>query len=461
MFMPLPRAALLSCLICLVAALGFSLAPLRVAEANDKYASIVVDHATGKVVRSRSADKRLYPASMTKLMTLYLTFEAIEKGRLSMNSRVGVSNRAAGMEPSKLGLKAGSRVRIRDLVQALAVKSANDAAVVLAEAVARSESRFARQMTAKARQLGMRSTTFYNASGLPDRRQKSTARDIAKLGSALIRDYPEHMHFFAQRSFTYGGRTHRNTNRLLGKYPGMDGLKTGYIRASGFNLIATADQDGRRLVAVVFGGRTSRSRNDHMVRILDEGFVNARKQLGAPSAAIVSAPPPPRKPGFEVAHQAPPQQQRQGQQVIRSTAATATEQDRQPIRIIRPTRTPAAAASATAAAPTPDEQPRREVAAINTANAGYSKREGTDEAIWAVQIGVWRSVRDGRHGLDRVRSMLPDKLNHAEGVVVRRGTGRRTLYHARFLGYEQAQAEALCHAIKRRGNGCLPIIHRQ
>ena len=241
-------------------------------DAQARYASIVIDAETGEVLRSRNADIRRYPASLTKMMTLYLLFEAIDEGRLSLTSKLKVSKRAAGQPASKLGLRAGSTIRVEDAIKALAVKSANDIAVVVAEALGGTEVEFARKMTRKAQALGMSRTTFRNASGLPNRKQRSTARDMAQLARALMRDFPHRYHYFDDQRFRYSGRVHRTPNRLLDSYRGMDGIKTGYIRASGFNLVASAERDGRRVIAVVFGGKTARSRNSHMASLLDLGF---------------------------------------------------------------------------------------------------------------------------------------------------------------------------------------------
>jgi D-alanyl-D-alanine carboxypeptidase len=254
----------------LLAALFIAITLPGLAEA--RYASIVVDADTGKVLYARNPDTRRYPASLTKIMTLYMLFSALEEKRVTMETRFKVSRRAAGQAPSKLGLKAGSTISVKDCILALVTKSANDAATVVAENLAGTEIAFARQMTQRARGLGMRKTQFRNASGLPNRRQLSTARDMALLGRAIRRDFPGYYRLFNTRSFSYGGRTYGNHNNLLGNYSGTDGIKTGYINASGFNLVASVERKGRRLIGVVFGGRTARSRDAHMVDLLDKSF---------------------------------------------------------------------------------------------------------------------------------------------------------------------------------------------
>ena len=236
---------------------------------SDKYAAIVVDARTGEVLYERAAREPRYPASLTKMMTLYMLFEALDDGRLRLDEEIPVSAFAAARPPSKLGFKRGEAIDARAAILALCVRSANDVAVAVAERLAGSEEAFARAMTAKARQLGMTGTVFRNASGLPDDGQRTTARDMAVLAVALRARFPHHYHYFANREFAFGGRIVRGHNSLLGRVPGVDGLKTGYIRASGFNLATSAGRGGRRIVAVVMGGESASSRDAHMVSLVE------------------------------------------------------------------------------------------------------------------------------------------------------------------------------------------------
>ena len=246
-----------------------------------RYAAIVVDSSTGEVLYERNADSPRYPASISKLMTLYLTFEALSAGRLHPDDILVVSPHAASMAPSKLGLRPGETITVNDAMQAIAVHSANDMAVAMAEKIGGSESRFATMMTLKAHELGMSNTHYDNASGLPDTRQISSARDIAILCRAILRDYPQYYHLFSERSFTYNGHFMENHNHLLGRTPGVDGFKTGYIGASGFNLAASAVRDNRRLVVVVLGGSSTAARDAHVADLFDAGFqVMNRRALG-------------------------------------------------------------------------------------------------------------------------------------------------------------------------------------
>ena len=251
-----------------------------------KYAAIVIEEDSGRVLFARNADKLRYPASLTKIMTLYLLFEDIEAGRLTMKSRIPVSKLAAGRSPSKLYLKPGQSISAEQATYALVTKSANDVATAIAEKLAGTEREFAKRMTRKARALGMSRTTFRNASGLPHSKQRSTARDMARLAIAMRRDFPQYFKYFSTKSFNWKGRKFGNHNKLLSKFSGTDGIKTGYINASGFNLVATVKRNNVRLIGVVFGGKTSRSRDAHMMDILARQFkrikpAQARQQLAA------------------------------------------------------------------------------------------------------------------------------------------------------------------------------------
>jgi D-alanyl-D-alanine carboxypeptidase len=270
---------------------------------------IVLDVKTGKALESFKADDKRFPASLTKVMTLYLLFERMEAGELKLGSQLKVSSHAASRPPTKLGLKPGSSIRVEDAIKALVTKSANDAAVVVAEAIGGSEREFARMMTSKAHALGMTRTTYTNASGLPDPRQTTTARDQAILGRAIQWHFPKQYRYFATNSFMFHGRRIRTHNRLLGQVKGVDGIKTGYIRASGFNLVTSVRRDRRHIVAVVIGGRTGRSR-DAFMRNLIHKYIGAasRVQTARPQARAAAGaidpddlPMPPVRPEPPVA----------------------------------------------------------------------------------------------------------------------------------------------------------------
>ncbi len=249
------------------------------------YAAMVVDARTGEVLHSRNADTRLHPASLTKMMTLYIAFEAVRNGEISLDQKVLISRNAAAEPPSKLGLKSGQRIAFRYLIRAAAVKSANDAATAIGEAISGSEAAFARRMTRTAKALGMSRTTFKNAHGLTESGHMSTARDMTTMGRHILYDYPEYYNLFSRKTADAGVRTVPNTNRrLLASYRGADGIKTGYTRAAGSNLVASAKRGNERVIATVFGGKSSTSRNAKIAELLDLGFRRA------PSRARVRAP---------------------------------------------------------------------------------------------------------------------------------------------------------------------------
>ncbi len=253
-------------------------------------AELVMDMRTGEVIHSENADTRLHPASLTKMMTLYVVFEALEHGEISLDTKVTISSHAANEPPSKLGLKPGQKIQLRYLIRAAAVKSANDAATALGEAISGSEAAFARRMNRTAEALGMTRTHFKNAHGLTEAGHLSTARDMTILGRHLFYDYPDYYHLFKRLSIEVPGRTLPNTNRrFLSAYKGADGIKTGYTNAAGFNLVASAERGGERIIATLFGGTSTAARNDRVAQLLDLGFREAPSRV-----AVVR----PQKPGY-------------------------------------------------------------------------------------------------------------------------------------------------------------------
>ena len=416
-------------------------------EAQARYAAIVMDAETGTVLHAANADTRNYPASLTKMMTLYMTFEALDQGRLTLHQRLPVSRRAQGMTPSKLYLQAGQTIRVEDAVLALVTKSANDAAVVLAEALGGEEWKFARMMTDRARALGMRRTTFRNASGLPNRHQLSTARDMATLSRALIYNYPHYYHYFSTVRFRYNGRTYGSHNNLLDEYRGTDGIKTGYIRASGFNLAASVVRDGRRLIAVVFGGRTARSRDRHIMALLDDGFAKARRLRTIP---VVS--PPPRKP-VEILRAAG-----KANEVKVATAGTnarvvSVPESRGGIAAVDRDALDAKVARVVDGLPVPGSgKPQAvELAARQAASA---------DGRYAVQVGAYRAAAPAHIAAVRAGNAVPDLLGTSEVSVSRIRGDRGPLYRARLTGLSRGDAERACRALVVRGTDCLVIQPR-
>lgn len=404
------------------AALIFSIAAIVPAEAR-KYAALVMDAKTGIVLYQSSASAKVYPASLTKMMTAYLTFEALEKGKLKLGQKLKVSRRAARQPASKLGLRAGSYITVEDALKAIIVKSANDAATVLAEAQSKTEHRFAVLMTARARMLGMKNTRFMNASGLPDRRQKTTARDMAKLGLALIRDFPEKYKMFGKRTFKYKGRTYRSTNKLLDRFPGVDGIKTGYINASGFNLVATSVRNDRRIIAAIFGGRTGARRDRAMTRLLHTGFAQARKmrvQL-ARAAAAKQASVPPARPTLRTSDQTTLASS--NVPVPQARGATASDKSLLRFALFTPAQ----------AAPRP---PRR--------------------VSYGIQVGAFSTERQALAGISRARKQGGGILDGRTGIVepIERKK-RKTLYRARLLSFDKAEANFACGELNKLNIPCM------
>ncbi len=400
-----------------------------------RYASIVVDARTGAVLLADNPDRWVYPASLTKIMTLYMVFEALERGELRLDQRLPVSAHAQSMPPSELGLRRGDTIRVRDAMMALVTKSANDAAVVLAEAIGGTESGFARLMTRRGRELGLRATTFRNASGLPDSRQRTTARDMARLGLRLQRDFPDHYEAFATRSFTYAGRSYRNHNRLLKSYPGTDGIKTGYIRASGFNLVASVERDGRRLVGVVFGGRTSRTRNAHMIELLDEAFAVAERRVQAwrvdpsprrPAAALARAAPP-------AAATTPPRRRPSARAAIAAVEAEGDADLASPLRVL--------------------VRPAEAIELVEAETGG----SGAIGPIFGVQVGAYHDADVAHRAAAAVDRLAPAVLGDAAIEVSSIARGSSTLYRARRMGLSADAAGAVCDALGRAGQPCLVV----
>lgn len=240
--------------------------------AHASVSSILIDAETGEVLSSSAADTLRYPASLTKLMTLYITFDALEKGIIKMDDQLPVSRHAANMSPSKLGLKPGEKIKVRDAVMALVVKSANDCASVLAEGLGYTEQNFAKTMTKVARELGMSKTTFYNASGLPNKNQKTTARDMALLGAAMYHHFPQYYKLFSTKKFTYKGRTIYTHNNLLKSFDGADGMKTGFTNAAGYNIVTSAARNGNRVIAVTMGHNSAKIRDKKVAALMNQGL---------------------------------------------------------------------------------------------------------------------------------------------------------------------------------------------
>jgi len=402
-----------------------------------QYAAIVMDMRDGTVLDEANADRRQAPASLTKMMTLYLAFEAIEHGPLSLDQKVRISRHAASQPPSKLYLKAGQTVTIRSLIRAAAIKSANDAAVALAEAIGGSEPEFARLMTAKARQLGMKNTTFRNASGLTAPGHLSTARDMAVLGRHLFFDFPDYYNLFSRKSERAAGKRIWTTNRLLASYRGADGIKTGYTSAAGYNLVASAHRGDKRIIAALLGGRSSRSRNNQMAALLDRGFARAPASAAhvppaAMTAAKSDAPLPPAKPG------AP------------STGLAALA------GMIAPEAVAATAPSGSMFAPLYSNSPLRRPGAESA-----RLPMPAEKPAWAVEIGTFDNRVTAVARVTEITLGDLETLASAAPVIDPiRGRQGKFAYRVRFTGLSPAEAEAACASLKAGGRDCTAVAPR-
>ncbi len=383
------------------------------------YAAIVVDAQTGTVLFERSANRRLYPASLTKIMTLYMVFDALETGRLKLNQRLPVSRRAAGQPPSKIGLRRGKTISVENAILAIVTKSANDAATVLSEALGGTEAGFARQMTARARKLGLQRTSFRNATGLPNRRQRTTAKDMAILAVVMQRDFPQYYDYFSKKRFAWKGRTFRNHNNLLNGYSGTDGIKTGYIRASGFNLVASVKRNGVRLIGVVFGGRTARSRDRNMIDILNRGFAERdRRVASASNNRLAIVLPAVANPGPAILRQVTPM----------------------PIDTVMPALKPQLAALA--------RKPGKPKKTINIRTATYPTGN------WGIQVGTFRRPASAQRRIHQVAALAPNLLMQKGVAIVPVAQGSRTLYRAQLNGLGRRDAYAACRVLRKRSLAC-------
>ncbi len=422
----------LACLkLVLLLSFGAVLAPISEATAASAVkAAIIVDMNSGNVLYAQSADVARAPASLTKIMTLYILFAYLRAGKLTYDTDLKVSAHAASQAPTKLGLKPGSTIKTIDAIRALVTKSANDAAATIAENLGGSEENFARMMTQTARNLGMKNTTFRNASGLPNDEQLTTARDMAILATHVINDYPEYYGHFETRYFAYQGRKYRNHNRLLFGYKGTDGIKTGYTRASGFNLTASVKRDGKHLVGVVLGGRTGAQRDAAMRALFDQHWSKASTGKSSASALIASLmgtsspPPPSRKPAYALASAEP----------SLPLGASAEEGDTSsPGDTVRTTMSPNRPAPRNAAKP------------------------ALPMGHFQVQVGAYTSLSDAQNRLGMVRQRAPTVLDGHIPFVATFMKGDTEWYRARFAGFSKTNSQSACAALKRMSLDCIAM----
>jgi D-alanyl-D-alanine carboxypeptidase len=384
------------------------------------YSAIVIDASNGNVLYQRDPDARRYPASLTKMMTLYLVFEALEAGTITMDTEWTVSSRAAAQPPSKIGLPAGATIRVEDAIMALVTKSANDIASVVAEGMSGTEWEFAQRMTAKARALGMGNTIFANASGLPDASMVSTARDMATLSLRMQSDFPQYYPLFSTRSFSYRGQTYGNHNKLLGVVEGVDGIKTGFTNAAGWNLAASAMRGGRRVVVVLMGGQSRVWRDNRVTELMNEGYVIAM-DLDTP------APLPGEHP-------------LRGSDVMLAAAETGT------------------VTTTVSMAPVADELTLASLdnMALESDEEPLAQAQGSVEDLpWGVQVGAFSQAENAHRALDAAAGLLAPVLGaQGSSVVTASDNSTSPLYRARFVNLSEAQAREGCKLLAAQQMSC-------
>ncbi len=477
----------------LLASVGASVpAPAR--EADPPTSAMAIDANTGAVLHNKAGDALRYPASLTKMMTLYMTFELIELGRLDYQSKIKMTEEGAAAAPTKLDLQPGEEITVLDAIKALVTKSANDVAIALGQHIGGTEQNFARLMTQKAHAIGMSHTVFKNASGLPEPDQVTTARDILTLALRLQDEFPNEYKLFATRIFRYGGHVYRNHNGLLTRYRGTDGIKTGYTRASGFNLVASVRRGGKHVIAAVFGGRTARARNARMRAILDDALEHASRKVTrtpavfARAPARVPAPQPARtiarattesqQPSRPQAALAPPSAAAGADpgpaiavakvhavpfgQDLRQTSATGpTASDAQPVFATVGTSRPTLPRFAPGLPPSTLQAqaealgaaPRQEPAA--TSDVEPAARDTPAAAgPFAIQIGAYSDSGDAEEHMQAARRRANGLLNSYYAVAVPVQKGRSQLYRARFRGFTATAAASTCLHLRRMQIDC-------
>jgi len=470
----------------IAAAIGLSSVAPASAAKDSRYAAIVIDANTGETLHSSSADSRRYPASLTKMMTLYLTFEALSKGRIKKDSKVVFSKNAAAEPPTKIGVKAGGSITVEAAILSLITRSANDASTALGEMIGGSEENFARMMTAKARSLGMKGTVFRNANGLPNTAQFTTARDMAKLGIALREHYPQYYGYFSTRSFAFGRQRIANHNRLLGRVKGVDGIKTGYTRASGFNLVSSVQDGNRSLVAVVLGGTSGASRDNKMAELIKTYMPQASRRGGGDLIAKTDTPMPevktasvalpkrnvptpdtrPMAEQIEVAEAISEHEMAAEEEVV----AAAVPAPKPTIGLAsKPKIAMASAERFGANIPFQIRKPKDRAPAAEAVEQAYAEPAPAVAALdqmktasipsgWAIQVASSPSDGEARAILDKTAKRVPQVLADASAYTVPFEKGGVTYFRARFAGFESKDsAWNACNALKKKKIACYAV----
>jgi len=447
--------------------MAFAASALRAAP----HAEFLVDARTGKVLYASNADARLHPASLTKMMTLYIAFEAVEHGEIGLDDYVTVSKNAASEPPSKLGLRAGQKIKLRYLIRAAAVKSANDCATAIGEAIEGSEAAFARRMNRTAKALGMTRTTFKNANGLTQEGHLSTARDMTTLGRHVLYDYPGYYNLFSRQSTDAGMRTVSNTNRrLLSSYRGADGIKTGYTSAAGFNLVASAQRGNERVIATVMGGRSSAARNARVAELLDVGFRKAptRVALAKPAKPAYLGSGATSVQALQLASSLRPAP-RPGLAPSPALAAALADGVESAVQTVQSELAVASAAQAAIPTPGPDVTPRARPAGIMAAQATTLPAPAKSVAVvanaepevvtrlsssggrnWGINVGRYNSRYQAERVLLKTALQEIGTLDDALRKVVQNPRG----FEANFVGMSREDAALACRRLQSQGAEC-------
>lgn len=466
-----PAARLAAAMAFVLAAAFLILAAPRLAVAGPAYSVVILDADTGRVILSDSPTAQRHPASLTKMMTLYMTFDALKAGTLTLDQRLTVSANAASRPATKLGLRPGQTIAVKDAIMALITLSANDMSVVLAEAIGGTEDVFAARMTARARELGMSNTLFRNANGLPNDEQVTSANDMAKLGLALMRDHPTYYPMFSTQKWRYGGKVITNHNRMLGRYEGTNGIKTGYIRASGFNLVVSVKRGGVHLVGAIFGGSSAKARDDHMIELLDAAFVRLQTKPELVAAAEVVRPnavSAPARTAVAAATPAPADIALAAAALDAKIAdvSSGEEAEAESAYATPPAATKPAAArpAAVAAAPPSVTAPARPtavaaLAAPNTlgAQADRAREKAMVGETWGVQIGAFRRQDAAVDHLNDAARIAASALRGAQMAVHQGTDDKGTIYRARFVGLSENGARDACLALRKKSLTCIAL----
>lgn len=452
--------------------------------APDITAELIIDARTGEVLHAKDASAQRYPASLTKMMTLYLAFDALKSGKMRLNQQLPISTHAASMPATNLALRPGTYLPVETAIKALVVRSANDAAVVLGEALGGTEPQFAEIMTRKAHQLGMNGTIFKNANGLPNTEQHTTARDLAVLALALNKHFPEYYPYFKTTEFSFDGKNYTTHNRVLLKYPGCDGLKTGFINASGFNLVSAVHRNGRYIIGVVMGSPSWASRDRRMMDLFDQALglrgapmsvignadrVGVSKTAGAVTeTAAASAPndtltasvtddaPAPIETARSEAVTSPVDAPVPATGAAPQVAATSVP----PVQTTPNRRAATVLTDSVAKAQTLDGQLNNktrgvQVAAQTSPAAFSAAAAGNAPAAaggWGIQVGAYGKRDEAQAAARKIQTQLPAELSHAQPIAVADGTG--AIQRARLAGLTEQEARMACRKLVQEREAC-------